>query len=92
MRILDDERWRAFIKAFLIFLIALVSLYIVADALANLDEFLKIEDGELGLFLRMGRYYLGQMGLFVSRLSGVALVLSALVVFVVRPILKCRLA
>ena len=42
MRILDRQRYWAYLKAYVICFVALVGLYIVVDAFTNLDEFLKI--------------------------------------------------
>ena len=45
MRILDRERYWAFFKAYVICFIALVGLYVVIDAFANLDEFSEVAGG-----------------------------------------------
>ena len=44
MRILDRERYWAFLKAYVICFTALVGLYIVIDAFSNFDEFSKRAD------------------------------------------------
>ncbi|WZO99719.1 hypothetical protein EP7_001331 [Isosphaeraceae bacterium EP7] len=88
MRILDGERSRALLKAYLITIISLVGSYVVIDATTNLDEFLRIEDGNLGLFLRIGQFYCVRLGDLIVRLSGVAIIMSAVAVFVVRPMVK----
>ena len=41
MRILDRQRYWAFVKAYVICYVSLVGLYIVIDAFSNLDEFSK---------------------------------------------------
>jgi hypothetical protein len=92
MRILDDERCRAFLKAYLTILTLLVGLYIAIDATTNLDEFLRVDDGNLGLFLRMGQFYFLRSGEFILRLNIVVLVMSVVAVFVVRPMLQSRSA
>ena len=50
MRILDRQRYWAFLKAYLICYVSLVGLYIVIDAFSNLDEFTKRADGLGELF------------------------------------------
>ncbi len=67
MRILDRERYWAFFKAYGICFIALVGLYVVIDAFANLDEFSEVASG-VTLFRYMGRYYLVKLSLFYDRL------------------------
>src|SRR5215210_5449569 len=77
MRILDRERYWAFIKAYVICFIALVGLYVVIDAFANLDEFSEVASG-VKLFRNMGRYYLVRMSLFYDRLCGVIAMMAAI--------------
>jgi lipopolysaccharide export system permease protein len=77
MRILDRERYRAFFKAYVICFIALVGLYVVIDAFANLDEFSEVAGGAK-LFRNMGRYYLVRMSLFYDRLCGVIIMMAAI--------------
>src|SRR5215210_6121028 len=77
MRILDRERYWAFIKAYVICFIALVGLYVVIDAFANLDEFSEVASG-VKLFRNMGRYYLVKMSLFYDRLCGVIVMMAAI--------------
>ena len=45
MRILDRQRYWAFLKAYVICYVSLVGLYIVIDAFSNLDEFAKRAEG-----------------------------------------------
>jgi lipopolysaccharide export system permease protein len=78
MRILDRERYWAFLKAYVICFVALISLYIVIDAFTNLDEFNKVADGVLDLFRRMGWYYLIKASLFYDRLCGVMTMMAAI--------------
>jgi lipopolysaccharide export system permease protein len=77
MRILDRERYWAFYKAYVICFIALVGLYVVIDAFANLDEFSEVSGG-VKLFTNMGRYYLIRMSLFYDRLCGVIVMMAAI--------------
>lgn len=77
MRILDRERYWAFFKAYVICFIALVGLYVVIDAFANLDEFSEVSGG-VKLFRTMGRYYLVRLSLFYDRLCGVIVMMAAI--------------
>ncbi|MGC8642746.1 MAG: LptF/LptG family permease [Isosphaeraceae bacterium] len=58
MRILDRQRFWAFIKAYCICYISLIGLFIVIDAFSNVDEFQKRAHGPVQLMTVMGRYYL----------------------------------
>ncbi len=78
MRILDRERYWAFIKAYIICFVALVGLYVVIDAFSNLDEFGKRADGPVQLFQVMGWYYLIHMSQFYDRLCGVIGMMAAI--------------
>lgn len=78
MRILDQQRYWAFFKAYVICFVALVGLYIVIDAFSNLDEFVKRADGALELFQVMGWYYLIHMSQFYDRLCGVIGMMAAI--------------
>jgi lipopolysaccharide export system permease protein len=76
--ILDRQRYWAFLKAYLVCFVSLVSLYIVIDAFTNLDEFFKISEGTVSLLKLMGRYYLVRTSLFYDRLCGVITLLAAI--------------
>lgn len=78
MRILDRERYWAFLKAYIICFVALVGLYVVIDAFSNLDEFGKRADGASELFKVMGVYYLIHMSQFYDRLCGVIGMMAAI--------------
>ncbi|SIO62305.1 lipopolysaccharide export system permease protein [Singulisphaera sp. GP187] len=78
MRILDRERYWAFLKAYVICFVALVGLYIVIDAFSNLDEFAKRADGVTEFFKVMGWYYLIHMSQFYDRLCGVIGMMAAI--------------
>lgn len=78
MRILDQQRYWAFLKAYVICFVALVGLYVVIDAFSNLDEFAKRADGALELFQVMGWYYLIHMSQFYDRLCGVIGMMAAI--------------
>lgn len=78
MRILDRQRYWAFLKAYLVCFTALVGLYIVIHAFTNIDEFTKISTNVFGLFGHMGHYYLVRMTLFYDRLCGVIAMMAAI--------------
>jgi lipopolysaccharide export system permease protein len=78
MRILDRQRYWAFLKAYVICFTALVGLYIVIDAFSNYDEFLKRADGVREMFQVMGRFYLVHTSEFYDRLCGVITMMAAI--------------
>jgi lipopolysaccharide export system permease protein len=78
MRILDRQRYWAFLKAYAICFTSLVGLYVVIDAFSNFDEFTKRATGASELFEVMGRYYLIHMSEFYDRLCGVISMMAAI--------------
>jgi lipopolysaccharide export system permease protein len=78
MRILDRERYKDFIKAYIICFIALVGLYIVIDAFNNLDEFSETNQGAVKMLHAMGRYYGIRLCLFYDQLCGVITMMAAI--------------
>jgi lipopolysaccharide export system permease protein len=78
VRILDRERYWAFLKAYVICFTSLVGLYIVIDAFANIDEFTKRATAPVEIFMIMGRYYLVHMTEFYDRLCGVIGMMAAI--------------
>jgi lipopolysaccharide export system permease protein len=78
MRILDRERYWAFIKAYIICFIALVGLYIVIDAFTKLDEFTYVRDGTIEVLRYMGWYYGIRVCLFFDQLCGVMTMMAAI--------------
>src|SRR4051794_33810050 len=78
LRILDRQRYWAFLKAYFISFVSLVGHYIVIDAFTNLDEFLKITSGTAELFRHMGYYYLVRVSFFYDRLCGVITMMAAI--------------
>ena len=78
MRILDTQRFWNFLKAYVICFVALVGLYVVIDAFANVDEFSEVSDTTLELFGNMGWYYLIKMSMFYDRLCGVISMMAAI--------------
>ncbi len=78
MRILDRERYWAFLKAYIICFVALVGLYVVIDAFTNLDEFVARTEGILQLFQVMGQFYLLRLSLFYDQLCGIISMMAAI--------------
>ncbi len=78
MRILDRQRYWAFIKAYVICYVSLVGLYIIIDAFSNLDEFAKRADTSVELFRIMSRYYLVHQSEIFDRLCGVIGMMAAI--------------
>src|SRR5262249_12379310 len=77
MRILDRQRYWAYLKAYVICFIALIGLYVVIDAFSNFDEFTKRAAG-VELFRAIGRFYLVHMSQFYDRLSSVIGMMAAI--------------
>ncbi len=69
MKILDRQRFWAFIKAYVICYISFVGLWIVLDAFSNVDEFMKRAVGFKQLMSVMGRFYLIRQADFFDRLA-----------------------
>lgn len=78
MRILDNQRYWAYIKAYVICFTALIGLYVVIDAFSNFDEFTKRATGAGELFRVMGRFYLVHTSEFYDRLCGVIGMMAAI--------------
>ena len=78
MRILDRQRYWAFLKAYCVCFIALVGLYVVIHAFTNLDEFNEVTASTGELLAKMGWYYLIHMSEFYDRLCGVLTMMAAI--------------
>lgn len=78
MRILDRQRYWAFLKAYVICFTSLVGLYIVIDAFSNFDEFTNRATGVRELSRVMGRYYMVHMTEMYDRLCGVIGMMAAI--------------
>jgi len=78
MRILDRERYWAFLKAYVTCYISLVGLYIVIDAFSNVDEFMKRAEGVGPLFQAMARYYLIHQLAMFDMLASVITMMAAI--------------
>lgn len=78
MRILDRQRYWAYLKAYVVCFTSLVGLYVVIDAFSNFDEFTKRASGAAEIFRIMGRFYLVHMSEFYDRLCGVIGMMAAI--------------
>ena len=78
MRILDNQRYWSFFKAYVICYVSLVGLFIVIDAFSNMDEFTKRADGVVEMSQVMGRFYLIRQSLFFDYLCGVIGMMAAI--------------
>jgi len=77
VRILDQQRFWSFLKAYVICYMSLVGLFIVIDAFSNFDEFTKRAEG-MEVFRVMARYYLVHQSLFFDYLCGVIGMMAAI--------------
>jgi lipopolysaccharide export system permease protein len=78
VRILDNQRYWSFFKAYVICYVSLVGLFIVIDAFSNMDEFTKRADGVVEMSQVMGRFYLIRQSLFFDYLCGVIGMMAAI--------------
>lgn len=78
MRILDRQRYWAFIKAYFTCYVSFVGLWIVLDAFSNVDEFTKRTVGFGQLMSAMGQYYLVRQAEYFDRLGGVISMMAAI--------------
>jgi lipopolysaccharide export system permease protein len=78
MLIIDRYLLRQFLQTFLICYLSLTGLYIIFDAFANLDEFVKWGEREGGLWAVMGPFYLYQSIGFFDRTVGLLTLTSAM--------------
>jgi lipopolysaccharide export system permease protein len=77
MRILDKQRYWAFLKAYVICFVSFVGLYVVIDAFTNFDEFLNITRETSRLFTIIGRFYAVRSTAIYDRLCGVISMMAA---------------
>jgi lipopolysaccharide export system permease protein len=78
VRILDNQRYWSFFKAYVICYVSLVGLFVVIDAFSNMDEFAKRADGIVELSQVMSRFYLIRQSLFFDYLCGVIGMMAAI--------------
>jgi lipopolysaccharide export system permease protein len=77
VRILDRERYWAFLKAYVICFVSLIGLYIVIDVFSNFDEFTQRASGT-ELLHAMVRYYLVHSSQFYDKLWGIISMMAAI--------------
>lgn len=78
MKIIDRYVLRQFVQNFLVCFCSLTGLYLVFDAFANLDEFLRYADKQGGLLQVMGGYYTYRAIFFFDRTSGILSLIAAM--------------
>jgi len=76
MSIIDRYLLRQFFRSLVICYVSLTGLYVVFDAVTNLEEFMRCAERGGGLWKLMGSHYFYQSILFFDRMSGL-LVLTA---------------
>src|SRR5438045_7682250 len=77
MYLLDRLLIRSFIKAYLICLISLLTLYVVIDMFTNLDDFTEKHSGLASVLTHIGIYYGYKVTQIFDRLSEVITLLAA---------------
>lgn len=78
MTILDGYITRTFLSGYVIMLLVGIGLFVAADIVANLDEFLENPDDSLGVVVqKMVDYHAHRLPLYFHQLGGVVLALAA---------------
>lgn len=80
MKIIDRYMLRQFVQTFLICYFSLTGLFIVFDAFANLDEFLRCAENEGGLLVLLWSHYSYQSIAFFDRSSALLVLVAAMFV------------
>ena len=78
VRILDRQRYWAFLKAYFICYVSLVGLYIVIDAFSQPRRVHEARRGLVELLKVMGRYYLVHQAAYFDQLGGVISMMAAI--------------
>jgi lipopolysaccharide export system permease protein len=78
MRIIDRYVLRQFLQAFVICYISLTGLFVVFDAFANLDEFMRYSERHGNLLLVMGEFYSYRAVFFFDRICGIISLIAAM--------------
>lgn len=76
--IMDRYLLKQFVQSFVICFISLTGLYIVFDAFANLDEFMRAADKQGSLGSLMGEFYAYRAIFFFDRTAGILTLVSAM--------------
>lgn len=77
MYLLDRLLFRSFIKAYIICLVSLLTLYVVIDMFTNLDDFTEKHSGLTDVLTHIGTYYGYKVTQIFDRLSEVITLLAA---------------
>src|SRR5262245_47538064 len=78
MNILDRQMIRSYLKAYLICLLSLLSLYIVVDLFTNIEDFAQNQKNVLGVLKQIGTYYGYKVTQIFDRLSEAIALLAAM--------------
>lgn len=78
MTLIDRMLLKAFLKAWIVCFLSLVSLYLVIDMFGKIDDFLEIANGTLaGMVQVVASYYGVQIVMIFDRLCGIIILLAA---------------
>ena len=78
LKLIDRQLTRSYIKAFVVCLVSLLSMYIVVDLFMNLDEFTQNSKGMEQLWQRVGMYYAYKVVEIFDRLCEPVILLAAM--------------
>jgi lipopolysaccharide export system permease protein len=78
MNILDRQMIQSYLKAYLICLVSLVSLYVVVDLFTNIEDFTQDQKNLLGILSKIGTYYGYKVTQIFDRLSEAIALLAAM--------------
>src|SRR5437773_2681492 len=78
MKLFDRLLIRSYLKAYLICLISLLSLFIVVDLFTNIDDFVDTSKGLAGIFRHIGTYYAYKISYIFDKLCEAIVLLAAM--------------
>src|SRR5258708_808404 len=78
MTLLDRLMIRGYLKAYLVCLVSLLSLYIVVDLFTNIDDFAEQHHGLISVLKHIGTYYGYRVIQYFDRMSEAIVLLAAM--------------
>jgi lipopolysaccharide export system permease protein len=78
MKLIDRVLLRAYLKAYFVCLVSLVSLYIIVDLFTNVEEFAEYHHGLLSVLKHIGAYYAYRIAYIFDRLCEAIVLLAAM--------------
>jgi lipopolysaccharide export system permease protein len=78
MKLIDRVLLRAYLKAYLVCLVSLVSLYIIVDLFTNVEEFTDRHHGLLPVLKHIGTYYAYKLAYIFDKLCEAIVLLAAM--------------